>query len=284
MQFYHEMRFRMLSQDYRNLLRKEAKLYSIVQKSFKKQRKYLEENIQDLYENHIYIISIEYNILQNQHVNLYPDKKSRKDEVWWDNPMQWFRRAMWVNELIEDMKLPLEKAFEHWYKKQYRKFRQLLKDNEIEYYPYNASEYAIKRWELNISNYKWSISHTTKRDVINTLKEWIDNHESRTDIQKKINSIDDKLFWLPRARTIAVTETAKAYEFWNRQPIEALQNVWIQMEKKWLTVWDDRVRPEHMECEEEWWQPIDHIYDSVWVDMPPWWVNCRCTMQYQRVR
>ena len=82
MLFYHEMRFkRMLSQDYRNLLRKEAKIYSIVQKSFKKQRKYLEENIRELYENHVYVINIEYNILQNEHVHLYPEQKGWKDEI-----------------------------------------------------------------------------------------------------------------------------------------------------------------------------------------------------------
>ena len=274
----------MLSQDYRNLLRKEAKIYSIVQKSFKKQRKYLEENIRELYENHVYVINIEYNILQNEHVHLYPDKKGWKDEIRWDDPMAWFRRAMWVEELIENLWLPIEKTFEHWYKKQYRKFRKLLNENWIDYYPEKASEYASKRWELNLSNYKWSISHTTKRDVINTLKNGIDNHLSWTDIQDEINKIDDKLFWLPRARAIAVTETAKAYEFWNRQPIDALQNLWIQMQKKRLTVWDDRVRPEHMECEEEGRVPVDYIYPSVLTDMPPWWVNCRCTLQYQRVR
>ena len=274
----------MLSQDYRNLLRKESKIYSIVQKSFKKQRKYLDENIRDLYENYVYIVSIEYNILQNEHVHLYPDRKWWKDEMFGDDPMKWFRRAMWVNALIDELKLPIEKTFEHWYKKQYRKFRKLLEWNWIDYYPNNASDYANKWWELNLSNYKWSISHTTKRDVISVLKNGIDNHLSWTDIQEDINKIDDKLFWLPRARAIAVTETAKAYEYWNRQPIEALENVWIKMQKKRLTVWDDRVRPEHMECEEEWWMPIDYVYPSVWTDMPPWWVNCRCTLQYQRVR
>lgn len=274
----------MLSQDYRNLLRKEAKLYSIVQKSFKKQRKYLEENVQDLYENHVYLISIEFNILQNEHVHLYPDKKGWKDEMFGDDPLQWFRRAMWIMQLIDDMELPLEKVFEHWYKKQYRKFAKILKEEWIDYYPEKPSEYASKRWELNLSNFKWSISHTTKRDVINTLKNGIDNHLSWNEIQWEINKIDDKLFWLPRARSIAVTETAKAYEFGNREPIDALEDVWIQMEKKWLTVWDNRVRPEHMECEEEWWCDIDHIYQSVMTEMPPWWVNCRCTMQYRRKR
>ncbi len=273
----------MLSQDYRNLLRKESKVYSMIQKSFKKQRKYLNENIKDLYENEIYIINIEYNILKNEHVHLYPEKWW-KDEIFGSDPMDWFRRAMWIYEMIEDLELPIEKVFEHWYKRSYRKFAKLLRENEIDYYPNQASEYANKRWELNLSNYKWSISHTTKRDVINTLKNGIDNNLSRQEIQRDINKIDEKLFWLPRARAIAVTETTKAYEYGNLQPIQALNDAWIQMQKRWLTVGDDRVRPEHQECEDEWWKPIDYIYPSVKTDVPPWWVNCRCTIQYSRVR
>ena len=198
--------------------------------------------------------------------------------------MEWFRRSMWIWALIEEMELPLEKVFERWYKTQYRKFSKLLRENQIEYYPNKPSEYANQRWELNLSNYKWSISHTTKRDVINTLKQWIDNHESRDVIQLKINAIDDKLFGLPRARAIAVTETTKAFEYGNLQPMLALQEAWIQMEKKRLTVGDDRVRLEHQQAEDEWRCDLDYIYPSVWVDMPPWWVNCRCTMQYRRKR
>lgn len=275
----------MLSHDYRNLLRKEAKIYSIIQKSFKKQRKYLEENVKELYEKHVYIINIEYNILQNEHMHLYPEeKKARTDEMRWDDPMEWFRRSMWIWALIEEMQLPLEKIFERWYKTQYRKFRKLLNENQIEYYPNKPSEYANKRWELNLSNYKWSISHTTKRDVINTLKQWIDNHESRDVMQLKINAIDDKLFGLPRARAIAVTETTKAFEYGNLQPMVALQEAWIEMQKKWLTVGDDRVRIEHQQAEDEWRCDLSYTYPSVWTDMPPWWVNCRCTMQYRRKR
>ena len=201
----------MLSQDYRNLLRKESKVYSMIQKSFKKQRKYLNENIKDLYENEIYIINIEYNILKNEHVHLYPEeKKNWKDEVFGNDPMDWFRRAMWIYEMIEDLQLPIEKVFEHGYKRNYRKFAKLLRENGMEYYPNKPSEYANKRWELNLSNYKWAISHTTKRDVINTLKNWIDNNLSWWEIQRDINRIDERLFGLPRARAIAVTETTKA--------------------------------------------------------------------------
>lgn len=273
----------MLSQKQKSLTYREAKLYSIVQKSFKKQRKYFEENVQDLYENHVLVVTAEYNILQNENVNLFP-KKGRENEVRGNDPMDGFRRAMWLYEMIEDLQLPIEKVFERWYKTQYRKFARLLSENGIDYYPNLPSDYANKRGDLQLSNYKWTISHTTKRDVISVLKEWIDNNESWGTIQRRIYAVDDKLFGLPRARAIAVTETAKAYEYGNRQPIQALQDAWIEMEKKWLTVWDDRVRPEHMECENEGRVPIDYNYPSVGVDMPPWGVNCRCTLQYQRKR
>lgn len=275
----------MLSQDYRNLLHKESKIYAKIQKALKKQKKYFDENWKDLYENWIYIINIEYNILKNEHVHLYPEeKKNWKDEVFGDDPMEWFRRAMWIYEMIEDLQLPLEKVFEHWYKRSYRKFSKLLKENAIDYYKNKPSEYAKEWWELNLSNYKWAISYTTKWDVVNTLKNGIDNHLTIWEIQKEINQIDERLFGLPRARAIAVTETTKAYEYGNLQPIRALEEAWITMEKRWLTVWDERVRPTHQECQDEWWMPIEYIYPSVWVGFPPWWVNCRCTIQYHRKR
>ena len=55
------------------------KIYSIIQKSFKKQRAFLEENVEDLYKNYKYNIEIERNNLNNEYVHLYPDKKSRFD-------------------------------------------------------------------------------------------------------------------------------------------------------------------------------------------------------------
>lgn len=274
----------MLSPDYRNMLKKEAKAYSIIQKSFKKQSKFLKENAQDLYENHVYLISLEYNKLSNTNVNLYPDSKGRQDEVRWDTPLEWFWRAMWIAQLIEDLEIPISKAFEQWYKREYNKFRQLLNENWINYYANAKTDYAKDRWLLNLSDYKWAISFTTKWDVIRTLKEWIDQHLSRTDMQERINAIDPILFWLPRARTIAVTEMAKAYEYGNKQPIQALNDAWILMEKHRLTVWDERVRPEHEMAEQEWWLEFNEIFQSVWVDTPPWGVNCRCTIQYRRKR
>ena len=268
-----------LSPDYRRLLRKEVKAYTIIQKSFKKQEQFLNDNVIDLYENYTINISVAYNYLQNANVHIYPDKKAREDE-YQEEPLAWFWRAMWVEEMFKQLEPVIAKSYEKWYKMSYRLFKKKLEENWFDYYPELVSNYEKYWWELNLSNYKWAISYTTKRDVIKVLKEWIDNHWSWLEVAKKISEISPVLFGKPRARTIAVTEMHKAFEFWNLQPMQQLSSVWIPVKKKWLTVGDDRVRPEHTACEDEGRVDIDYTYPSVWVDIPPWWVNCRCTILY----
>ena len=270
-----------LSVDYRRLLRKENKCYSIIQKSFKKQREFLDNNLQDLYEKYTINIELARNYLNNTHVHIYPDKKSREDVVN-EEPLGWFRRAMWVDDMINDLKPQIRKWVEKWYKRSYRLLEPLLIENWFRYYYDVISNYENMRGELNLSNYKWAISYTTKHDVIEILKNWIDNNLTRWEVAKQINEKNEMLFGKPRARSIAVTEMWKAYEYWNYQPVQQLMSVWIEMEKKRQTCDDSKVRPEHMECEELGWVPADYVYPSVWVPIPPWWVNCRCSCLYAR--
>jgi hypothetical protein len=67
-----------LSADYRRLLKREVKIYSIIQKSFNKQKKFLHDNLKELYEKYPLNISIAREKLNNQHVHIYPDKKNRE--------------------------------------------------------------------------------------------------------------------------------------------------------------------------------------------------------------
>jgi hypothetical protein len=64
-----------LCADYRRLLNREMKIYSIIQKSFKKQKEFLEANVEDLYTNYKYNIEIERANLNNEKVHLFPEKK-----------------------------------------------------------------------------------------------------------------------------------------------------------------------------------------------------------------
>lgn len=272
-----------LSADYRRLLNREMKIYSIIQKSFKRQREFLEDNCEDLYKNYKYNIEIERANLNNEYVHIYPDKKWRFD-VENNEPLWWFRRSMWIYEMIESLKEHIFKSADKWYKLTYRLLEPLLTENWFSYYTDEISNYANMRWELNLSNYKWSISRTTKFDVVKILKNWIDNNLTPKEVAKQINQLDDKLFWKPRARTIAVTEMRKAYEYWNYQPVAQLESVWVQMEKQRQTCDDAKVREEHMECELLWRVRSDFVYPSVWTMYPPWWPNCRCTMLYRRMK
>lgn len=272
-----------VSADYRRLLRRELKIRTIIEKSFKKQREYLEANVWNLYENYKYNIELTRNNLNNEHVHLYPEKKDRYD-VANDEPLWWFRRAMWVDDMIEAMKPQIKKSVEKWYKKTFRLFEPLLIENWFRYYYDTIDNYANYRWELNLSNYKWAISHTTKHDVIEVLKNGIDENLTVAEVADKIHELDERLFSQARANTIAVTEIWKAYEYWNFQPIQQLESVGIQMEKKRETCHDSRVRPEHREAEEEWRVRSDYIFPSVWVEIPPWWPNCRCTILYRRMK
>lgn len=270
-----------VSADYRRLLRRELKIRTIIEKSFKKQKEFLQSNVEDLFMNYKYNIEIARSRMNNQHMHLYPDKKDRYD-VENDEPLWGFRKQMWVDDLLEDMKPQIKKAVEKWYKRSFRLLEPLLIENWFRYYTDTIDNYANKRWELQLSDYKWAISYTTKHDVVEILKNGIDNNLTVDEVAKQIEKKSEVLFWNWRANTIAVSEMWKAYEYWNYQPIAQLESVWIPMEKKRETCHDSKVRESHMECELEWRVRSDYIYPSVWVDIPPWWPNCRCTMLYRR--
>lgn len=278
MLFYLLMRYRMtVSADYRRILRKEVKAYTIIQKSFAKQEKFLMENLEELYTKFPLNISMAFNYL-NQTPTIYP-KKDRKTE-YTEEPLWWFRREMWIDEMIEQLQVQIWKWTEKWYKTTRRKFRKILEANWFVYSSDIISNYAKDRWELHLSNYRWVIWHTTKFDVIKVLKEWIDNNRTYTQVRDEIVKVNEKLFGKPRARTIAVTEMWKAYEYGNIQPMRQLQSVWVDILKQRQTCEDSKVRPEHMECENLGRVPLDFVY-PLGVQYPPGWVNCRCTILYK---
>lgn len=265
--------------NHRKIQSNEIKLFSIVMKSFMKQQKFLKDNREKLFTKYQYDVNVAYWYLQTG-FTLYPQKN--REQEYSAEPLEWFRREMWLYEMIEDASVPIEKATEKWYKRRFRLLYPTLEKVWILFDPVIYSQYAKQRWILNLSNYKWAITHTTKRKVIETIKTWIDQNLTVWEMQKQIENLDPILFGPARARTIAVTEIGKAYEFGNLQPVEQLtkQAPWIKMKKLRLTCRDAKVRPEHREAEEEWRVELDHIYSSTGTKTAPWWINCRCTMEY----
>jgi len=265
--------------NYRRIGRDETKAYTICQKSFNRQKAFLEENLEKLYTDYRYNIELSYNFLKNAVVHIYPDKKEREYE-YGEEPLAWFWREMGLEDMIEDLKKPISNAVEKGYKKRYRLFEAVLIKNGFEYYPNLITDYAIKFWELNLSNYRGAISYTTKRDVIRTIKDGIDNNLTVDQLARNIQDISLRLFNRARARAIATTEIGKAYEFGNYQPVEQLNSVGVPIRKLRQTCNDSKVRPEHAACEAEGRKPLSYVYPATWVDICPEWVNCRCTMLY----
>lgn len=265
--------------NHRKIQRDEIKLFSVVFKSFMKQQKFLKENREKLFTKYQYDVNVAYWYLQTG-FTLYPQKN--REVEYWEEPLEWFRREMWLYEMIEDASRPIEKATEKWYKRRFRLLYPTLEKVWILYDPVIYSQYAKQRGILNLSNYKGAITHTTKRKVIETIKKGIDDNLTVAEMWKEIEKIDSVLFSTARAKTIAVTEIWKAYEYWNFQPVDQLrkQVPWIKMKKLRLTCRDAKVRPEHREAEEEGRVDVDHIYSSTGTQTAPWWVNCRCTMEY----
>lgn len=278
MRFYLLMKCKMaVSADYRRLLNKEAKAYTIVQKSFKKQEKFLLDNLEDLYTKFPLQISLAYEHL-NKAPNLYT-KGRYEDYV--EEPLGSFREAMWVDDLIDKLMNPVSKGVEKGYKRTRRKFRTILEEHSLFYDLDTILNYAKDRGKLQLSNFRWAISHTTKFEVVKVLKDWLNNQLTYNQVRDNIIKVNSSLFSKSRARTIAVTEMAKAYEYGNVQPMRQLQSVGVAVEKRRQTCEDSKVRPEHMECENLGRVPLDFVYPSTWVQYPPGWPNCRCTILHK---
>lgn len=100
-------------------------------------------------------------------------------------------------------------------------------------------------------------------------------------------AIEEKFEWFatggdnPRSRRIAVYELGDAYEAGNEVAAQEMESAGLKMERKWITVGDDRVRPSHRDSQAEGWQPLDHVFASG-AKRSPTDSGCRCVMIYRR--
>lgn len=84
-----------------------------------------------------------------------------------------------------------------------------------------------------------------------------------------------------RAHLIAVTEIGNAYEAGSAIVIRDLQDSGLQMEKKWLTVGDERVSDGCRENQNEGWILFSRTHQSGHMN-PLRFPGCRCTELYRR--
>lgn len=86
-----------------------------------------------------------------------------------------------------------------------------------------------------------------------------------------------------RAHLIAVTEAGNGYEEGNLTVVRDMEDAGLRMEKKWLTVGDDRVSDGCQANQDEGWIPVGHAFSSGH-DRPLRFPGCRCTTEYRRMR
>ena len=86
-----------------------------------------------------------------------------------------------------------------------------------------------------------------------------------------------------RAHLIAVTEAGNGYEEGNLTVVRDLEDAGLRMEKKWLTVGDDRVSDGCQANQDEGWIPVAQAFQSGHA-RPLRFPGCRCTTEYRRAR
>lgn len=85
-----------------------------------------------------------------------------------------------------------------------------------------------------------------------------------------------------RAERVAITELGMAYERGNLIVVQDLAAAGLEMEKKWLTVHDDRVDPDICAANEaQGWIPVAEAFQSGHMT-PLGHPICRCTTLYRR--
>jgi SPP1 gp7 family putative phage head morphogenesis protein len=124
------------------------------------------------------------------------------------------------------------------------------------------------------------INETTRDSLRVILSDAVDNgwsyDKTAREIRRRYTDMSRT-----RARNIAIFETGDAYEAGNNIVAKELQSAGLVMQKQWLNVGDDRVRPDHVANAAEEWIDIDDAFQSGH-DRPPTDPRCRCTLQYRR--
>lgn len=90
-------------------------------------------------------------------------------------------------------------------------------------------------------------------------------------------------FSVERADRIARHEMRNAYEAGNETAARDMKAAGLKMEKSWLSIGDEKVRPSHRDNQAQGWIPLDDAFGSG-DDRPPTDPGCRCVLLYRRAK
>jgi hypothetical protein len=131
-----------------------------------------------------------------------------------------------------------------------------------------------------------AINDTTRGTINRLIGAAVDNGWSWTRTQQELEARFTEFAAggaNPRSKRIAVYEIGDAYEAGNEMGARELAAAGLVMEKSWLTVNDDNVRPAHTANQNEGWILMDKTFSSG-DERPPTDPGCRCTLLWRRRR
>ena len=129
------------------------------------------------------------------------------------------------------------------------------------------------------TKYITGMQDTTRDEIKTLITNALDKGQSYTQTAKEIGNAFDGMS-RERAQTIAVYETAQAYESGNMMFAQTLVDDGLEMEKFYQTSEDDLVSELCQGNQDDDWIPIDE-YHSSGVQQPPGHVRCRCYEKYR---
>jgi len=261
-------------QDQRGITNNEIIVTKLCNKSFKKQSNYLKDNREKIYNNPKWI-KHDLKLINKTNENWTLVLKAIEDEVF-----NGLRQEMGIYNMVESLVPQIEKVAVIWYLTNYKRNSNWLQALWIDKDLWLPKRYSDLYTDLQLSNYKGSITRTTKETILTLVEAWIESNLTIKELWAQIANLDNSLFAGYRSEMIAQTELAKAYEYWNYLPMKQAQNQWADVLKLRNTVNDDRVRQSHRDAQAEWRVPFDYVYWN-WNSFSPEWARCRCTMNYQ---
>lgn len=149
-----------------------------------------------------------------------------------------------------------------------------------------AVKYLKGKKDLQLSNKKGTIHHTTKTGIKNILIKGANEGVPYTTLAKEIQGqAKAGVFSRARANLIATRELGDAYETGNYLPVEEFtkENKDRPVEKYWQTVGDSRVTKPHRENQSQGWIPFKAKFRGTGDDHAPGSDNprCRCFTKYK---
>jgi SPP1 gp7 family putative phage head morphogenesis protein len=120
------------------------------------------------------------------------------------------------------------------------------------------------------------MGETTGRAVVDAVSKGLAEGDLIADLTRRLQDLP--AFSPTRARTVARTETTRAWNGAQRDAMETYQaSSGRIVEKIWLSARDDRVRDEHVELDGTQ-IPVDQAFSNGLTE--PGEPNCRCTLLY----